>query len=106
MMLPVVSSLVNLPRLVQGLRTPCLIILRQMISDQDLLRGWSDIILEHRILVYSPEQVIHRCKQFLRKRLEKWRAWADASLEDLQNGNYTAGFNLEHYLPEPLHEVP
>ena len=77
-----------------------------MISDQDLLRSCSDITFEHRILIRSHEQVIHHCGRLLQEGLEKWRVWVDASLKDLQNDIYTARFNLEHYLLEPLHEVP
>ena len=72
LLLPVVSPLVSLPQLVWRLRTPSIIILGWMISDQNLLRSCSDIVFKHRIFVCSPEQVIHR---------RRWLLW-----EGLKNG--------------------
>ena len=65
LLLPVVSPLISLPQLVWRLRTPRIIILGWMISDQNLLRSCSDIVFEHRIFVRSPEQVIHRHRWLL-----------------------------------------
>ena len=83
LLLSVVLLLVSLPQLVRGLRIPRLIILGRMISDQDLLRSCLNIVFKHKILVHSPEQVIHRCRRLLYEGLKKWCAWTDASLEDL-----------------------
>ena len=54
-----------------------------MIGDQDLLSSCLDIVFEHGVFVYSPEQVIHHCRRLLCERLKKWRARANALVEDL-----------------------
>ena len=64
------SPLASLPRLVQGLRTSCLIVFGQTIGNQDLLSSYPDIVLKHGVFVCSPEQVIHHCRWLLCKRLK------------------------------------
>ena len=99
------SPLSSLTQLVWGLRTPCLGVLGRTISDQDLLRSYSDIVFEHKIYIHPSEQVINRCWWLLCKRFKEGCARVDTSLEDLQDGIHTARFYLEYCLPEPLHEV-
>ena len=70
------------------------------------MRSCSDIVFKYKMLVHSPEQVIHRYRWLLCDGLKKWHARADASFEDLQDDIYIVRFNLEHCLPESLHEVP
>ena len=54
-----------------------------MIGDQVLLSSYLDIVFEHEVFVCSPEQVIHHCRRLLCERLKKWRARANALVEDL-----------------------
>ena len=75
--------LASLPRLVQGLRTFCFVVLGQTIGDQDMLCSWLDIVFKHGVFVCSPEQVLNCCRWLLYEILKKWHAQANASLEDL-----------------------
>ena len=89
--------LASLPRLVRGLKTSCLVVLGRMIGDQDLLSSYLDIVFEHKVFVCLPEQVIHRCRRLLCKRLKKGYAQVDISLEDLQDDIHIiiVGFHME-----------
>lgn len=77
-----------------------------MISDLDLLKSCSNITFEHRILVYLPEQIIHRRRWLFCEGLKKCHARTNALLEDLRDDIHIVRYNLEHCVPEPFHEVP
>ena len=77
-----------------------------MASDQDLLSGCMDIVLEHGIFVCPTEQIIHSHGGLFSEGLEERRAQADFSLKDLEDSVHAVRFYLEYSLPEPFYEFP